>query len=221
MKKKTYSIFFVLFAFSLFFATSCLNNDDDEVEIDEEWKALNDTRFNQAAADASLTGLESQTGGGKVYWKKSTVITDSDNPSASIRVTVTGKPEFTDTVGVRYEGWYFNKDGDKVIFDSTENESLTSTINGTGNPNKETRYLAVNPATTSSSSNNYIGGMIEGWSTLIQDMVTGEERDVCIPYVLAYGGTARTSSNYVVIPAYTTLWFRIKLIKIYPMKGLS
>jgi len=213
--------------------SSCLDNDDNnEVEIDEEWKALNDTRYSQIASDGSYNVLSSQSGNGKVYWKTSTVITDSDQkPDLQLRTTVEGKPEFTDTVVVRYEGWYIDKEGEKRIFDSTENISIISEINyrhgikPDPSPNKIPSTFAVNPSTSGTAANNYISGVIDGFSTALQDMKLNEERDVCMPYQLAYGTRANTytpsngSVTYTIIPAYTTLWFRIKLLKIIPMKA--
>jgi len=228
MRKKI--CFFPLFLVGICLAfISCLDNDDDEEDIDKEWKTLNENRYYQLQNDPSYNALSSQTGNGAVYWKYSTVITDSDNP---LKITAAGKPEFTDTVVVRYEGWYLNKDGEKIIFDSTENPSLKSQIDySLGNsptpyPNKGTAKFAVNPQTVASASNGYISGPIEGWSTVLQDMVLNDEREVCIPYELGYGGSIApyqpsSSTVYTLIPAYTTLWFRLKVMKIIPMAGRS
>lgn len=234
MRKKIYLFPLFLLGFFMLATTSCLNssNNDDE-KIDEEWKALNETRFAKVASDkVTYTEVKSQSDNGSVFWEKSTVITDTDAGN-SVRITVNGKPEFTDTVVVRYEGWYFNKAGEKVIFDSTENPSLKSKLDYTyGNssspePNYNKATFALNPATSSSAATNYIGGIIDGCSILLQDMVLGEERVVCIPQQLGYGSTASTYSpkssapTYTLIPAYTTLWFRFKLYEIIPMKGLK
>lgn len=220
MRKKLYLFPLFLLGFFLFTTTSCLNsNHDDEVKVDEEWKALNETRFAKVASDDSFNELSSQSGNGKIYWQKSTEITSVDEGN-TVRITVEGKPEFTDTVVVRYEGWFFDKTGDKKIFDSTENPSLKSTVD-------------YNYGVASSAEPNYnkitftVNKVIDGWITLLQDMRVGEERIVCIPQQLGYGGTASTytptstSPTYTLIPAYTTLWFRIKLYKIIPMKGLK
>lgn len=218
MRKKLYLFPLVLVAVCISFA-SCLNNDDDDEEdIDQEWKSLNDSRFAQISTDPDYGILTSQTGNGSIYWKKSTKITDSD-ASLSIRVTPGGKPEFTDTVVVRYEGWYLDKDGKEVIFDSTEGISVKSElayyhgISATKDPNKKPIQMPVN-------------NVIDGWITLLQDMTVGEERVVVIPQILGYGSAGSTYQpvsgySYQLIPGYTTLWFRIKLFKIIPMKGLK
>lgn len=232
MRKKLYLFPLFLLGFFMLATTSCLNSsNDNEEKIDEEWKALNETRFAKVASDkVKYSELKSQSDNGSVYWEKATAITDTD-AGASVRITVNGKPEFTDTVVIRYEGWYFNAAGEKVIFDSTENPSLRSKLDYTyGNtsspePNYNKATFALNPATSSSAATNYIGGIIEGCSIALQDMVVGEERDVCMPQNLGYGSTASTYSpkssapTYTLIPAYTTLWFRMKLYEIKPMTG--
>ncbi len=218
MRKKIYLFPLFLLGFFMLATTSCLDTkNDNEVVIDEAWKALNETRFAAVAADPSFTALSSQSNNGKVYWKESTVITNTDEKN-TIKTTVEGRPEFTDTVVVRYEGWFVNKEGKEEIFDSTENPSSRSKIDYMYNkipspyPNYAKSQLPVNK-------------VVDGWTTLLQNMKAGEERLVCIPQELGYGGNASnyqpttSAPSYEIIPAYTTLWFRIKLYKIIPMKG--
>ncbi|WP_110311951.1 FKBP-type peptidyl-prolyl cis-trans isomerase [Dysgonomonas alginatilytica] len=232
MRKKLYLFPLFVLVFFLFATTSCLNSDNNnEVAVDEVWKALNESRFAKVASDDSFNALSSQTGYGKVYWQKSTEITNVDQGN-TVRISVEGRPEFTDTVVVRYEGWFFDKDEKKVIFDSTENPSLISTIKyryglaSSTQPNYNKATFAVNPRTDGTYTGVY--GVIEGWSTLLQDMKVGDERLVCIPQELAYGGTANTytpnvtgAPTFTIVPAYTTLWFRVKLYEIIPMKPLN
>jgi FKBP-type peptidyl-prolyl cis-trans isomerase len=195
MNKKIYYWFILLLGVTFSFV-ACVDNDDNN-KVDEEWKQFQASEFSKTITDNTFSRLKSQSGNGEVAWKLSTDITDSDK---SIRITSQGKPEFTDTVIVRYEGWYFDKAGKKYIFDSTENPSLGS--EGV-NPNKTKRKFGVNK-------------VIDGWTTILQDMKVGDERLVCIPQELGYG-----SSTQKYIPAYTTLWFRIKLFEIIPMKATN
>lgn len=194
MNKKRYYWFVLLLGITFSFV-ACVDKDDDK--IDEEWKQFQESEFSKVITDNTFNRLKSQTGNGEVAWKLSTEITDSDK---LIRTTPQGRPEFTDTVMVRYEGWYIDQAGKKYIFDSTENPSLGS---GGANPNKTKRKFAVNK-------------VIEGWTTILQNMKVGDERLVYIPQELGYGGAKQT-----LIPAYTTLWFRIKLFEIIPMKGTN
>ncbi len=95
-------------------------------------------------------------------------------------------PLFNDSVYVRYQGWYYKQDGDSVMFDTTE---------GTTGNGRVVRSLT--------------NGFIDGYTTMLQNMDEGQQVEVCIPQKLGYG-----TSGYNSIPGYTTLWFRIKLMKV-------
>lgn len=58
-----------------------------------------------------------------------------------------------------------------------------------------------------------VNGVIRGFSVALQNMVVGDKWEICIPYYLGYGSTTNGS-----IPAYSTLFFEIELLKIelYP-----
>lgn len=224
MKKKTYSALLLLFAICLYFGTSCVDDDDKTVKVDEEWKTLNETRFADSIKVSGFQSLDSQSGEGKIYWKESSVITNSDKDN-TLRMTVTGTPEFTDTIVVRFEVWYYDKTNKKIVAASTENPSYYSLM---ANPNKIPYKVCVNRRVTSTSAlteyyrfaatTGYasIDLRTDGWATLVQNMKVGQEREACIPYNLGYYATAQTY-----IPAYTMLWYRIKLLKIIPMAGRS
>lgn len=177
-----------LLLFSLIWVSCVSDNDDD---IDYEWKTLNEEAYNTAYKSGDYNILMSASKNGEVLWRESDTLTD-DHLSSSLRITSGGKPEYTDSVTVRYEGWYIQKDGTKYVFDTTEQGY-----------NKTPRGFAVN-------------GVIDGWSTVIQDMKEGEEREIMIPWGIGYGSSGTTT-----IPAYTTLRFYVKLLKIHQMPGLK
>jgi FKBP-type peptidyl-prolyl cis-trans isomerase len=58
-----------------------------------------------------------------------------------------------------------------------------------------------------------VNGVVRGFGVALQNMVVGDKWNVCIPYHLGYGAAAYSS-----IPAYTTLYFEVELLKInqYP-----
>ncbi len=193
MNKKIYALFSILILGNAILFTSCSKNDDDEV--DQSWITFQNAEFEKVATNTTqYTKLKSQTDDGYVYWQPSSIITDSD---LQTRFTVQGTPEFTDTVLIRYDGWYFDSKDKKYLFASTESPSLSNT----SNPNKTPAQFAVN-------------GVVAGLSTLLQDMTVGEERLVVIPQQLGYGATKTTY-----VPAYTTLWYRVKLVKIISISG--
>ena len=49
-------------------------------------------------------------------------------------------------------------------------------------------------------------------------MKIDEQTEVCIPYLLGYGTLGSYSSGVQIIPGYTTLWYKIKLLNIYDEK---
>lgn len=195
MKKILFLPLAIVFSISILF-TSCLNNDDDN-KVDEGWKAYQTSLFQKVTTDVTnYDTLVSQSANGFIMWQNSSVITNSDLLQ---KTSVQGYPVFTDSVVVRYEGWYYDMSNKIQIFDSTENPSLSNA----SNPNKVERQFAVS-------------SVVDGFSTALQKMTVGQEKLIVIPQQLGYKSSA---TSY--IPAYTTLYFRIKLINIVPMKSHS
>jgi len=204
-KIKYILLFAFIFSFSAVFFSSCLDDDDDEVSIDEEWKSKNENDFKQLASSAEenytkvwsyMAGNDPATSIDYILKRASSQI---EVPELDLRATSDGYPEFNDSVYCRYEGWYFTKENEKYIFDSTEGRTTGST----SDPNKVARGFTVK-------------GVVEGWRTALYTMQAGDELEIVIPWKLGYGAYASSS-----IPAYTTLYFRVKLLKIVPMKGQS
>lgn len=160
---------------------------DDDTGIDEEWRKYNEEIVMNVASGGEYSSRESISKNGSVYWKYVDDFVPDTKSSLSTKITEDGRPYFTDTVSVRYTGWYLLKDGTKYEFDTTE-----------GSNNGVPRSFTVS-------------GVVDGFSTMLQYMKVGDQVEVCIPQKLGYGATAQTY-----IPAYTTLWFRIKLLKITP-----
>lgn len=166
--------------------SSCVDNDDDST-VSEEWKAYNDKQVREASSNTEYTPRASISGNGSVYWKPITDFIPGDEPSIDVY------PIFTDSVSVRYEGWIYQLDGTKYTFDTTEGDY-------NGIPKK--RYV-----------NNTL--FVDGFRTMLQYMKIDEQVEVCIPYLLGYGTTGSYSGSVQIIPGYTTLWFKIKLMNIY------
>lgn len=195
MNKKI-NYFGLLFLCIIISFASCVDSDDSS-GIDEDWKYFNEKAFaelpiSENATDTLYKILASPSNNGSVKWRASDSIVDV-YPTKSLKIAPDGKAEYTDSVQVRYEGWYYTMDSTKVIFDSTENPVYGSTTN----PNKVSKGFKIS-------------SVVDGWQTLLYDMTEGEEREVWIPWQLGYGATASSSG----IPGYTTLRFRIKLMKI-------
>lgn len=214
MEKFKYILLFAfVFSFSAIFFSSCLDDDDDDVAVDEEWKLKNENEFKAIGASGegfekwySYAYGEPEEGRTNDYiWHRAS--SEIEVPDLNLRMTTDGYPEFKDSVYCRYEGWYFTKENEKYIFDSTENSIYGSNYN----PNKVPIGFLVS-------------GVVEGFRTALQNMKVGDEQEIVIPANLAYGSVARTQTKEVentviTIPAYTTLYYRVKMLKIAPMKG--
>jgi FKBP-type peptidyl-prolyl cis-trans isomerase len=163
--------------------------DDDDSVVNEEWKAYNDKQVREASS--SYSALESYSRNGSVYWKR---VTNFVNESSSGTIADKDKnrmPIFTDSISMRYEGWFYRLDETKYTFDSTEGDK--------------------NGISIKIRANN----LIDGFTTILQQMKIDDQVEVCIPYMLGYGTNGMYSGTTQIIPGYTTLWFRIKLMNIY------
>lgn len=196
MNKKIYA-FLALFCFVVSFS-SCMK--DDTTTIDEAWKSYNDQQIRDVIAN-QYEPLESYSKNGFVYWKNTDFIANNESPSKSTKITQDRKPYFTDSVVVRYEGWYLNYDGSKYVFGTTEGDANSQAGKG---------------CRIDSKSGLKVSELIEyavsdGLATILQNMTIGQQVEVVIPYQLGYG-----VSKYLNIPAYSTIRYKIKLLKIIP-----
>ncbi|MDR0825089.1 MAG: FKBP-type peptidyl-prolyl cis-trans isomerase, partial [Prevotella sp.] len=151
---------------------SCINDDDNNT-VSEEWKAYNDKQIRETSSNTEYTSLKSESENGSVYWKS---IDDFVTQSVDGTITDDRKPIFSDSISMRYEGWYYRLDGTKYTFDSTEGDR-------NGIPSK----IRVNQ-------------LIDGFNTKIQDMKIDQQVEVCIPYMLGYGINGMYSGTTQVIP---------------------
>lgn len=105
-------------------------------------------------------------------------------------------PLYTDTVSANYRGWLIPLyDGSEVVFD----QSYQGTLD---------REVAI-------PVDFQVGGVIEGWTTALQEMKVGDRWMVYIPSDLAYGESGSGSS----IPGHSTLIFDVDLAKVKRLKG--
>lgn len=205
MNKKLFALAALMLCSFALFMSSCSKTDDNNV-VDEVWKAYNEAIVKETAAKLLPDGKkeykprESLTKNGTMYWKYTDFFDLEDEKynrkSASTKITAEGTPYVSDSVVVRYEGWYFFEDGTKYIFDSTEGDNNSQTGRGF-------------------RLSSLAEGGVMGWVDMLLYMHEGEAVEVCIPYQLGYGAAGYyTSTGIQTIPGYTTLWFRIKLLKI-------
>lgn len=109
-----------------------------------------------------------------------------------------GCPMYTDSVRVHYRGQLLPSTSypQGYVFDQS--------YQGDFNPN------------TAIPSTMYVGGVVDGFATALQNMHVGDYWRVYIPYQLGYGVSDYTGSgSSVQIPGYSTLIFDIRLVAYY------
>ena len=201
MKKSIFWLMGLLFSVSLA-VTSC-EETDGVVDPYFNWQERNELYIDSIARVANAN-LGNEVGQWKAVhtYKFNPPINDL-NPDVNDYVycrilekgTGTVKPLFTDTVAAHYRGQLIPLyDGQKVVFDQSFQGEL-----------KED--LAV-PVTFGLWEG--VGGVIEGWSSALPQMVEGDRWEVHIPYQLGYGIYGRNE-----IPGYSALVFDIQLVKIF------
>ena len=201
MKKSIFWLMGLLFSVSLA-VTSC-EETDGAVDPYFNWQERNELYIDSIARVANAN-LGNEVGQWKAVhtYKFNPPINDL-NPDVRDYVycrilekgTGTVKPLYSDSVAAHYRGQLIPLyDGQKVVFDQSFQGEL-----------KED--LAV-PVTFGVWDG--VGGVIEGWSSVLQQMVEGDRWEVHIPYQLGYGIYGRNE-----IPGYSALVFDMQLVKIF------
>lgn len=201
MKKSIFWLMGLLFSVSLA-VTSC-EETDGVVDPYFNWQERNELYIDSIARVANAN-LGNEVGQWKAVhtYKFNPPINDL-NPDVNDYVyckilekgTGSVKPLYSDSVAAHYRGQLIPLyDGQKVVFDQSFQGEL-----------KED--LAV-PVTFGLWEG--VGGVIEGWSSALPQMVEGDRWEVHIPYQLGYGIYGRNE-----IPGYSALVFDIQLVKIF------
>ena len=185
--------YFLLALLAPLFLASC-SEEDNTVEEFPDWENTNNAYF------ASLYNYAAGVSDGS--WKVIKNFTFNDDIEAtaenSIVVEVletgtgSGCPMYTDSVLVDYRGRLIPSTSyeDGYVFDQSYDGDY-------------------NPA-TAKPAKLYVGGVVDGFATALQNMRIGDHWRVYIPYQLGYGEVDNGD-----IPAYSTLVFDIALRAYY------
>ena len=192
MKK---SIFWVLgLLFSVSFAVSSCEETEGVVDPYFNWEERNQLYIDSIARVAQANPDQWKI----IHTYKFNPPVNDLNPKVNNYVyckvlengTGTVKPLFTDTVATNYRGKLIPLyNGSEVIFDQAYQGELNPEI-----------AVPVEFA---------VNGVIEGWTTALQQMVEGDRWEMYIPYNMAYGQFGKTD-----IPGYSTLVFDVHLVKV-------
>ena len=198
MKK---SIFWVLgLLFSVSFAVSSCEETEGVVDPYFNWEERNQLYIDSIARVAQAN-LGDEVGQWKMilsYKQTPPNLNGSDKDVDDYvyckileKGTGTVKPLFTDTVEVHYRGKLIPLyDGSEFVFDKSFQGNLNSDV-------AIPIIVDIN------------GNWIEGWKTVLQQMVIGDHWEVYIPQEQAYGAYGKGD-----VPGYSTLIFEMKLEKI-------
>lgn len=192
MKK---SIFWVLgLLFSVSFAVSSCEETEGVVDPYFNWEERNQLYIDSIARVAQANPDQWKI----IHTYKFNPPVNDLNPKVNNYVyckvlengTGTVKPLFTDTVATNYRGKLIPLyNGSEVIFDQAYQGELNPEI-----------AVPVEFA---------VNGVIEGWTTALQQMVEGDRWEMYIPYNMAYGQLGNSN-----IPGYSTLIFDVHLVKV-------
>lgn len=186
---------------------------DDTWDPYYDWKARN-TEWFQEVADSARTAIQEakeQYGDdwqAHCSWRmyKSLLKNETQGPltdSICVKIVQRGdgdfSPAYTDSVRLNFRGWTMKT---KYTNDEGVLESSMAIFT-------QTYYGPFNPETAAPQTMS-VGGTVEGFSTALQYMVTGDDWYVYIPQNLAYGSKVNAD-----IPAYSTLLFRINMVGAY------
>ena len=196
MKK---SILWVIgWLFSVSFAVSSCEETDGAVDPYFNWRERNELYIDSIARVAEAN-LGNEVGKWKkVHTYKFVPPINDLNPDVNDYVycrvikkgTGTVKPLYTDTVSTHYRGQLIPLyDGQKVVFDQSFQGDL-----------KEDVAIPVGFP---------VSGVIEGWTSVLQQMVEGDRWEVHIPWQLSYGKFGSSD-----IPGYSALVFDMQLVKL-------
>ena len=196
MKKSILWVIGLLFSVS--FAVSSCEETDGAVDPYFNWRERNELYIDSIARVAEANWGDEVGQWKKVHTYKFVPPINDLNPDVNDYVycrvikkgTGTVKPLYTDTVSTHYRGQLIPLyDGQKVVFDQSFQGDL-----------KEDVAIPVGFP---------VSGVIEGWTSVLQQMVEGDRWEVHIPWQLSYGKYGSSD-----IPGYSALVFDMQLVKI-------
>lgn len=187
-------LFFLCALIGLFSLASCGETGAENDYVN--WQERN-THYIDSIATVAKANLGSEVGKWKIIKSYTSTTPDaitgygntSEYVYAQIKEIGTGteSPLFTDSVGVNYRGWNIIH----KIFDQSYKGPFDSAID--------------------QPSGFYLKSLVNGWTTALQQMHTGDRWLLYIPNELGY----KSSNTSTIIPSYSTLIFDVHLSYIY------
>lgn len=191
---------------------SCNDDSDAANDIVKNWHVRNTLWFTEAVDSAKTAIKEAKSQYGeewedKCQWRLYRSLMYSpdyvgaydDNIVCKIIRKGNGTfcPTSTDSVSIHFRGWLM-----PATYGTANYDGKMTTFT-------QTYYGDFNPATSTPQLMS-VGATVEGFQLALQNMVEGDEWDVYIPAKMAYKENASS-----VIPAYSTLLYRIYMVGAY------
>ena len=181
----------LLLLVALFTMASCSESDGNEQEY-ADWQNRNETYFESiySQAEAAIANGDTSWKIIRAYTKKSSTTTHTDFIVAHVTTTGEGteSPIYTQTVEVHYRGY--------LIPSKSYSGGLQFDSSWEGDYDLDTMVASSGTA----------GSFVDGFSTAVMNMHSGDRWMVYIPYQLGYKTTDNGS-----VPAYSTLIFDLTL----------
>lgn len=206
-----YILYFIFCILYLSIAASC-SSDTEDYNPYYDWEARNAAWYSEIADSARMAIVQARRQYGEAWeehcdWRmiKSLLLSQThQNGLATDSICVhilhrgTGdlSPLYTDSVRLNFRGW---------LMPTTNAEGKTETLNFTST------YLGEYSPATAAPQLAGVSAFANGFATALQYMVEGDDWMVYIPQQLFYGSEAKD-----VIPAYSTVRFRVQLVGVYP-----
>lgn len=166
-------------------ALTTLSCGDDDIEIDEAWKAKNEAKIEDIKADEEYTVVNAPGSQYAVYYKP-------------VKTGTGERVLMTDKVKVLYKGTMI----DGKVFDVRPGFDTPET-----DDDEPSEFSIMREG-----SSNY--AVIEGWGIILQQMRVGDRWNVWIPWQLAYGVYGNSPLGGVKIPGCSALNFEMEVIEI-------
>ena len=199
----------------LIFFVSC-SSEEETYDPYHDWQVRNESWF-RSVADSARTAIaeaKEQHGDdwdkdGNCQWRMFKRLDQAQNyntgkleDSICVRIIKNGtgdySPTLSDSVRISFRGWLM-PNRNNVQVDSLMQDVFTQT------------YFNQFNEETAAPQLSSVSPFVQGFSTALQYMVSGDDWMVYIPQQLAYG--ANVNGN---IPAYSTLQFQIHMAAVYP-----
>lgn len=196
--RKEKILFVLILLVSLFGLAACTSDEDEAVEEFPNWQTTNSTYWSNM-----LSETRKKISQGDKSWRilpsyalEESIVTVPDDRCVIVHELEKGdgteNPLFSDTVRINYTG--------RLLPSTTYKEGLVF----------ESTWSEKHNPETSAPVKVVVSGLVEGMTTVLQQMHVGDRWAIYIPWQMGYGVNPPTNSG---IPNYSMLIFDLSLME--------